>query len=68
MKKIDLKKKTVTDLNKALAEDRASLREFRFALSGSRTKDLKKGKNLKRNIARTLTELNARVRLEVETK
>ena len=58
--KIDLKKKIDKDLNKALAEKRAGLREFRFGLSGSKTKDIKKGKNLRKETARILTEINNR--------
>lgn len=36
------------------------LREFRFNIAGSKTRDVREGRNLKRNIARRLTELNAR--------
>jgi len=60
MKKTDLKKKIDKDLNKILSEKRTELREFRFGLSGSKTKDIKKGKNLRKEIARVLTELNLR--------
>lgn len=58
---MDLKKKTENDLNKALAEKRAELREFRFGLAGSKTKNIKKGRGLRKEIARVLTELNTRV-------
>ena len=57
---MDYKKKTNQDLNKELAEKRAVLREFRFGLAGSRTKNIKKGKEIKKDIARILTELNLR--------
>jgi len=60
MKKTDLKNKIDKDLNKTLSEKRAELREFRFGLSGSKTKNIKKGKNLRKEIARILTELNLR--------
>ncbi len=60
VKKIDLKKKTDKDLDKLLVEKRAGLREFRFGLSGSKTKDIKKGKNLRKETARVLTEINNR--------
>ncbi|MCK5021683.1 MAG: 50S ribosomal protein L29 [Candidatus Pacebacteria bacterium] len=62
VKKIDLKKKTEKDLHKSLLEKRAELREFRFALSGSKIKNIKKARALRRMIARILTELNFRVR------
>ena len=58
---MDLKKKTENDLNKALAEKRVELREFRFGLAGSKTKNIKKGRGLRKDIARVLTELNTRV-------
>ena len=61
-KKADLKNKIDKDLNKTLSDLRAELREFRFGLSGSKTKDIKKGKNLRKEIARILTELNKRVK------
>ncbi|MBU4536888.1 50S ribosomal protein L29 [Patescibacteria group bacterium] len=60
MKKTDLKNKTNKDLNKILADARVGLREFRFGLSGSKTKDIKKGRTLRKETARTLTELNFR--------
>lgn len=62
MKKVDLSKKTEVDLKKTLNEKRASLREFRFSLSGSRTKNVKKGSTLRKEIARILNELNNRAK------
>ncbi|MBU1046762.1 50S ribosomal protein L29 [Patescibacteria group bacterium] len=62
MKKIDLKNKTNKDLDKSLADARNGLREFRFGLSGSKTKDIKKGRALRKETARVLTELNSRVK------
>ncbi len=61
-KKIDLKNKIDKDLEKLLSEKRAGLREFRFGLSGSKTKDIKKGRGLRKETARILTELNSRVK------
>ncbi len=57
---MDLKKKTENDLQKALAENRAELRKFRFGLAGSKTKDVKKGRCVRKDIARILTELSNR--------
>ncbi|MCK4386757.1 MAG: 50S ribosomal protein L29 [Candidatus Pacebacteria bacterium] len=57
---MDLKKTTEKDLNKMLSDKRAELREFRFGLSGSKTTNVKKGRGLKKEIARVLTELNNR--------
>ena len=49
-----------TDLAKALVEKREALRKFRFGISGSKTRNVKEGRNLKKDIARILTELNSR--------
>lgn len=57
---MDFKNKTDQDLNKTLSEKRAGLREFRFGLAGSKTKNIKKGKEIRKDIARVLTELNNR--------
>lgn len=59
MKKIDLKNKTVEELRKLLSEKRALLKDFRFGVSGSKTKNIKEGSNLKKDIARIMTSLNA---------
>jgi len=57
---MDFKNKTDEDLNKALSEKRSGLKDFRFGLSGSKTKNVKKGKEIKKDIARILTEMNSR--------
>lgn len=57
---MDYKKNTAEDLSKMLSEKRSDLRSFRFGLSGSKTKNVKKGKEIRKEIARVLTELNAR--------
>jgi len=57
---MDFKKKTDQDLNRILSEKRAGLREFRFGLAGSKTKNVKKGRETRKDIARVLTELNNR--------
>ncbi|MBU1557966.1 50S ribosomal protein L29 [Patescibacteria group bacterium] len=53
----NLEKKTEKDLEKMLAEKRGALRDFRFGSSGSKTKNVKEGKNTKKDIAKILTEL-----------
>jgi len=57
---MELQKKTKEDLHKMLSEKRTDLRVFRFGLSGSKTKNVKKGKETKKEIARLLTEINQR--------
>ena len=56
----DLKKKNTTDLMKLLKEKRAELQKFRFAIAGSKSRNVREGRNLQRDIARILTEVRAR--------
>lgn len=56
----NLEKNTDKNLLKELTEKRENLRKFRFGLSGSKTRDVKVGKNLRKEIAQILTELNSR--------
>lgn len=57
MKKTDFKTKSEVELKKALNEKRDSLAKFKFGISGSRTKNVKEGRNTRRDIARILTSL-----------
>ena len=57
MKKIDFKTKTEAELKTVLIEKRDSLAKFKFGISGSRTKNVKEGRNTRRDIARILTAL-----------
>ncbi len=52
--------KKESDLHKELAEKRKSLREFRFGVSGSKVKNIKEARNLRKEIARILTDLGSR--------
>ena len=54
------KEKNNKDLIKALNEKREMLRKFRFGISGSKTRDVKVGKNARKEVAQILTELNSR--------
>ncbi|OHA47400.1 MAG: 50S ribosomal protein L29 [Candidatus Taylorbacteria bacterium RIFOXYD2_FULL_36_9] len=54
----DLKNKTENELKQMLKDKQEALRVFRFAMSGSKTKNLKEGQNLKKDIARIMTVLN----------
>lgn len=58
MKIKEIKSKTNQDLSKILTEKREALRVFRFGTSGSKTKNVKEGRELKKDIARILTVLN----------
>ena len=54
------KNKTSDDLKKLLAEKRKALQTFMFNMSGPKTKNVKEGKNLRKEIAQIMTELNAK--------
>lgn len=57
---INFKDKIDKDLIKLLGEKREALSNFRFGISGSKTKNLKEGKNIKKEIAGILTEISSR--------
>lgn len=48
------------ELQKTLADLRESLRTFRFGGAGSRTRNVREGRTLRKEIARVLTELRRR--------
>jgi ribosomal protein L29 len=54
----DLINKTEKELKQLLSEKKEALRVFRFAMSGSKTKNLKEGLNLRKEIAQIMTLLN----------
>lgn len=56
----DFKKKSVKDLEKLLKDKREELRSFRFANAGSHTRNVREGRNTRKEIAQILTELNSR--------
>lgn len=56
----ELKNKTEKDLEKLVSEKYKALQAFRFGTSGSKTRNVKEGKGLRKEIARALTELNSR--------
>lgn len=60
MKKIDYASWSVEDLKKEIAAKREALRVFRFGEAGSRTRNVREGRNLRREVARLLTELTRR--------
>ncbi|OGG51917.1 hypothetical protein A2704_00080 [Candidatus Kaiserbacteria bacterium RIFCSPHIGHO2_01_FULL_54_36b] len=56
----DFTKQDVAELQKQVADKREALRVFRFGGAGSRTRDVRAGRTLRREIAQILTELRAR--------
>ncbi len=58
MSKFD--KQDLPELKKQLADKREALRAFRFEGAGSRTRNVRAGRELRREIARLMTELRER--------
>ncbi len=56
----NFKDKSDKDLAKLLEEKKGSLLNFRFGISGSKTRNLMEGRNLKKEIANIMTEISAR--------
>ena len=53
--------KTKEEITRTVSEHRQKLQAFRFAMAGSKTKNVKEGRNLRKDIARLLTELNKKL-------
>jgi len=56
----DLIKKKDSDLNKLLKDKREEHKSFRFDMTGTKTRNVKAGSGLKKDIAQILTEINKR--------
>lgn len=58
MKAKDIRKKSAADLKKELGELETELREFRFGMSGGRTKNVKRARTIRKDIARIKTVMS----------
>lgn len=58
----DLTNKKEKELASLLEEKREALRKFRFGISGSKTRNVREGRNIRKEIARVLTEQNRRTK------
>jgi ribosomal protein L29 len=56
----DISKKSLESLHKEIADKREELRSGRFSSAGSRARNVKASRTARREIARLLTEVNAR--------
>ena len=54
----ELNNKKEAELKQMLKDKKEALRVFKFAMAGSKAKNLKEGANLKKDIARIMTVLN----------
>lgn len=59
MKPKEITTKTPADLSKMLGEKREALRVFRFGGAGAKTKNVREGRAIRKDIARIMTSLNA---------
>jgi ribosomal protein L29 len=58
----DIQKKNDTDLQKHITEKREELRSIRFTTTGGGSRNTHARRNTRKEIARSLTELNKRAR------
>lgn len=56
----EFKNNTDKELVQIVTDKRESLRAFLFGIAGSKTRNVKEGKNIKKDIAKILTELSSR--------
>lgn len=54
-----IQKLSAEEMKKALAENRTKVREFRTAMTGGATKNLREAKNARRTVARILTAMKS---------
>ena len=64
----DLKNKNTKELVGQLAEKQVALRNFRFSVAGSNTRNVKEGRSLKKDIARILTSMNIKEEVKISSK
>jgi ribosomal protein L29 len=57
MKFKEITNKPASDLNRLLTEKREALRAFRFGSAGAKTKNVKEGRGVRKDIARIMTEM-----------
>ena len=57
----EFKTQSTGELEKIVADKREALRVFRFGGAGSRARNVREGRSLRKEIAQVLTELRARV-------
>lgn len=54
----DIKDKNPNDLLKMLREKQEALRSFRFGIAGSKVRNVREGRNTRKDIARIKTEFS----------
>lgn len=56
----EYKNKTEKEIVQLLNEKREALRSYRFSISGGKTRNVREGRNTRKEIARLLTEIAGR--------
>jgi len=56
----EYKEKTLENINNIIKEKQEALRVFRFGSTGSKIKNVKLGKSIRKDIARAMTEISIR--------
>jgi len=56
----DISKMSTAELQKDIADKREALRVIRFGAEGSRSRNVRESRTIRRDIARLLTEVNSR--------
>ncbi len=59
MKKADFKNKDKATLSGLVVEKREAIRNFRFGTAGSKNRNVRESRTLKRDIARIMTQMTA---------
>lgn len=59
----EYKNKTEKEIMNLLNEKREALRNFRFSLSGGKSRNVREGRNTRKEVARLMTEIGGRKRL-----
>ena len=60
LKTKDIATKTPADLSRLLVEKREALRAFRFGAAGAKSKNVREGRGIRKDIARIMTALHAK--------
>jgi len=64
MKMKEITNKNASDLTRLMTEKKEALRAFRFGSAGAKAKDVKEGRNLRKDIARIMTEMQKNAKLK----
>jgi ribosomal protein L29 len=62
--KTDMTKQSTEELVATVAKERETVRAFRFGVTGSTTRNVRAVRTAKKEVARALTELNRRAKVD----